>query len=100
MQLVQGWRNDGYTRDQVEVWTVGYPGSEAWVDSFAGSATESLFVDSASMTAYSAFNATKDDLIIIDRQGSVAHDVSLASMPLTSPTNRDQIDAWVRALLP
>lgn len=100
MNLLQGWRNDGYTRDQVELWAVGIPGGEPYVTSFAPGNTEAMFVDDGSMAAELALDAWNRTLVIFDRHGNEAHKVSTDNMPLTDPGNRNQVDAWVRALLP
>lgn len=100
-KLLERWRSDGYDWSQVEVWGVGYPGSEGLVGYYAGTSTEACFVDSdvPADSAWTAFGALQDDLIIIDQQGYVQHHVNLHSMSLLVQANRDVVDGWVRALL-
>ena len=100
MQLLAGWRNDGYTWDQVELWSVGIPGGEGYEASYAPGNTEAMFVEDASMAAELALDAFNRTLVILDRQGNIVHKVSTDAMPLEDPGNRSQVDAWVRALLP
>ena len=85
----------------MEVWGVGYPGSEPLVTFYAGTSTESCFADSAEPTesAWAAFGAAQDDLVIIDKQGYVQHHVNLHAMSLLTQANRVTVDGWVRALL-
>ncbi len=80
---------------------MGYAGSEALVSYFAGTSTESCFADSdvPAESAWTAFGASQDDLVIIDQQGYVRHHVNLHSMNLLLLANRATVDGWVRALL-
>lgn len=68
---------------------------------YANGSTESCFADSAEPTesAWTAFSAAQDDLVIIDQQGYIQHHVNLHSMSLLVQANRITVDGWVRALL-
>lgn len=96
-QMLQQWRADGYDPEDVEVWTVARSGDEGSIDSFASGSTSSCFLDGASV--FSAYDAAKDDVFIIDREGRIRHRFDSGEDSLSNSAQREKVDGWVRALL-
>jgi len=50
-------------------------------------------------SAFEAFDAHVDDVFIIDREGQVRFDFTVAVMDLNESEHKSTVDAWVRELL-
>lgn len=50
-------------------------------------------------SAFAAFDAQVDDVFIIDREGQVRFELTVAVMNLNESKHRATVDAWVRELL-
>lgn len=92
------WRTDGYGRDVLEVWVMGYPTSVDYVNSFANGSEASCFLDTAGV--FTAYGALVDDLFVIDAAGLVQFAMNLIEKPLSTDVNRTELDGQVRSLLP
>jgi hypothetical protein len=98
--MLQGWRSEGFGRDRLEVWVVGITILQAMVPPFANGSEASCFVEgTGEVSAFDAFDAKKDDLFVLDGEGTAQFHMSLADKPLSSETNRQTLDAAVRGLL-
>ena len=99
--LLGEWRNDGFDRDDVEIWAVGYTGTESYVPMFAQASEGACFADTADplASAWTVFGAAQDDLFIIDRHGFVRYKLTTHSLRINVPAHRALLDAWVRGLL-
>jgi len=81
----------------VEVWAIGSSADETAVESFAAGSTSSCFADGSSV--YSAYGVSKDDVVIIDRDGNIHHRFDSGEDSLRDADQRAKVDGWVRELL-
>ncbi len=95
--MLQQWRADGFGPEDVEVWAIARSGDEATVADFADGSTSACFIDGSSV--YSDFDASKDDVVIIDRQGDIRHRFDSGKDSLRDAAQRAKVDGWVRDLL-
>ncbi len=91
------WRADGFGTDDVEVWAIGSSDDVSAIEGFADGSTSSCFVGGS--TVYSAYEASKDDVVIIDREGNIRHRFDSGADSLRDADQRAKVDGWVRALL-
>jgi hypothetical protein len=94
-----GWRDDGHGADEVELWVVGYPGSDDSIPAFANGSEAPCLPDEG-YAVYFSFDAGKDDLYVVDQSGNLVFYSDLGVKPLYSAANRDEVDTVVRGLLP
>lgn len=98
--MLQGWRSEGFGRDRLEVWVVGIAITQALVAPFANGSEASCFVEgTGEISAFDAFDAKKDDLFVLDGEGTAQVHMDLADKPLSSEANRQMLDAAVRGLV-
>jgi hypothetical protein len=95
------WRLVGWGRDDLEMWTVGYPGQEAAVSEFGAVTDVAVLVDNedAESAAYMLWAAHQNDVFVIDREGFVAGVLNISLHPLSEPENRTALDALVLGAL-
>ena len=96
--MVDGWRGDGFGPDQLQVWTVGWPGQEDLVEGFAAGSTAPCLVDSDADFIF-AYDVDKDDLWVVDETGTVTFSMNLIAQPITTSTYANLLDSAVRAAL-
>jgi hypothetical protein len=100
--MLAGWRAEGWSSDDIEVWSVGYAGQEDRIEGLSESrGEESMFVDSTDPTAsaIAAYDAHVNDLFVIDRSGCPSTMINLAIDPLTTTENREAFEDMVHGLL-
>jgi len=100
-ELLTDWRTDGLGLDVLQVWLVGFPGTQHLAAGFCSGTDASCFVDGhvSGDSAIAVFNSKKDDLFVLDDANATHHYVSLAVAPLTVAANRTALDTTVRGLL-
>lgn len=100
-QIVEAYKRAGYERSDIELWGVGFPGTEMYATWFADGSTASCFADSnvIDQSAYYAFEAQVDEVFIIDRDKRIRHRFSVVQMPLGTEDNSARVDEWTRELL-
>lgn len=99
--LLAAWRAEGLTEADLRLWALGWAGQGAWAGAFAAGASTPLLADASSGAdgVYALWEASIDDLFLLDRGGLVRYRANLASMDLTEKKHRRILDGWVRALL-
>jgi hypothetical protein len=98
-ELAEQWRADGFDHEDLETWAIGFPGQEGLVDDFASDLDAALFVDSEEDAVFTSWQATSNDLFVIDRDGIVVERVDVAYNSLSERSNREHLDRLVRRLL-
>ena len=96
--MLDTWRSDGFGADRLLVWTVGWPGQENLVESFAAGSTAPCLVDSDADFIF-AYDVDKDDLWVVDATGTVTFSMNLIAQPITTSTYANLLDTAVRAAL-
>ncbi len=93
-------RGEGYGTDQLEFWTLGWPGTGADVPvSFTGSSAYPCVEVTGDMLFDPVLSWDKDDLWLIDRAGYATFWGNLQTLPLWDGANLAALDAAIRALL-
>jgi hypothetical protein len=79
---------------------MGWAGQGAFAAQFAGDSESPCFADPSAGEdgVFARFDASIDDLLLIDRQGQVRYEIHLADMDLGEKDNRKKVDRWVRGL--
>jgi hypothetical protein len=85
----------------VEVWAVGYYSTMGDAAVFGEGYEAACLGDEAEpdQSAFAAYGAGVDDLFVIDRQGQVRYELTVAVMNLTDSGHSATLDGWVRELL-
>ncbi len=96
MQMLDGWRGDGWWRNDLEVWSIGLSGSGVAVAAYAAGSEEACFEDDAAMTVFTLLQSTTYDVVFIDRPGRLRYHLFNISL---DPSTRDLIDTYTRELL-
>jgi len=99
--MLAEWRADGFGHDELELWVMGYAGSEEHVEELEAGSDASIFADSTldAENAMLLYDAHVNDLFLVDRQGRLAGQTNASVDPLGVEENRSALDEWVRLLL-
>ncbi len=86
----------------LELWSVGYSGTESYLEDYVQTSTASCFVDdyNPEKSAFFAFDAQKDDLFLVNPSGNIEHKTDLSNYPLDEGNNRSELESKIRSLLP
>ncbi|MFH1438882.1 MAG: hypothetical protein ABIJ56_24465 [Pseudomonadota bacterium] len=98
--LLQAWRTDGLGYDVLELWAVGYLTSTESVATFADGSEAACFIDDIDETIFTAWEATLDDIFVLDASGEVVYEMNCGSCSLANSECADPLDTAVRDAIP
>jgi hypothetical protein len=97
--MIAAYRDQGYDRVELEMWSFGFPGTADSVGAYAGTSTESCFEASTDLVFDPTYSWDKDDLWLVDRDGLALYWANLNDVPLDVPANYDWINQAIAARL-
>ena len=98
--MLQTWRTDDLGYDVLEVWVVGDLSSIDSVADFANGSEAACFMDDMDGTVFDAWEATLNDIFVLDTTGEVVYEMNAGVCNLLTSECRDSLDTAVRNAIP